>query len=70
MTGENMDVRNCVDFSVTKGERTYTFRAPADGNLGEAYDSAFQVLGEITRRIQESVQAAAPKDPSITTQDV
>jgi hypothetical protein len=64
-----MDIKNCVDFSITKDGRTYSFHAPSDGSLGEAYDSAYQVLGEIARRIQESAQKTAPKDAPESTQD-
>lgn len=64
-----MDVKNSVVFSIVKNGRTYTFNAPVDGNLGEAYDAAYNVLDEIVRRIQESVQKAAPKSPSESAQD-
>lgn len=59
-----MDVKNSVVFSIVKNGRTYAFNAPVDGNLGEAYDAAYNVLDEIVRRIQDSVQKAAPKSPA------
>lgn len=56
-----MDIKNCVEFSITKDDRVYTFHIPGNGNLGEAYDAAYQVLSEIAQRIQEIAQKAAPK---------
>lgn len=64
-----MDVKNSVVFSIVKNGRTYAFNAPVDGNLGEAYDAAYNVLDEIVRRIQDSVQKAAPKDPTAVAED-
>ena len=57
-----MEVKNFVEFSVMNNGRLYTFNVPADGNLGEAYDAAYQVLDEITRRIQEIAKQRAPQE--------
>ncbi len=59
-----MELRNCIEFVVTKGERTYCFHAPAGSPLGEIDDAAFEILGEITARAQEAVTKAAPKEVS------
>lgn len=64
-----MEMKNCIEFVVTKGERTYTFHMPTGAPFGELYDAAFEVLNEVVRLAQEAAQKASPKELSETTQD-
>lgn len=64
-----MEMKNCIEFVVTKGERTYTFHMPTGAPFGELYDAAFEMLNEVLRLAQEAAQKAAPKELSETTQD-
>ncbi len=57
-----MEMKNCVEFVVKKGERTYCFHTQAGAPIGEVYDAAFEILGEIVSRAQEAVKQAAPKE--------
>ena len=64
-----MELKNCIEFSVVKEDRVYTFHAPAGAPFGELYDAAFETLNEIVRLAQEAAQKAAPKNISDSTQD-
>lgn len=64
-----MEMKNCIEFVVTKGERAYTFHMPTGAPFGELYDAAFEMLNEVLRLAQEAAQKAAPKELSETTQD-
>jgi hypothetical protein len=57
-----MDIKNCVEFNVSKGDRVYTFHVPAGAPFGEIYDAAFEVLTQCVQFAQEAAQKAAPKE--------
>ena len=59
-----MEVKNCVEFEITKGDRVYRFHIPAGSPFGEIYDAAFEVLTQCVQFAQEAAQKAAPQEVS------
>lgn len=65
-----MEIKNCIEFSSTKGERVYSFHVPAGSPFGEIYDVAFEILSQAVKYAQEAAAQAAPKEiPTDTNKD-
>ena len=56
--GETMNQELKVIFEVDKNERKYLFSLPINAPLGEAYDACHEMLQEIMKQAQASVEKA------------
>lgn len=59
-----MDFSMLNIFSVTKGERKYTFAVPQNAPYGEAIDSCFEVLMKLTEMQKEALDNLKKTDTS------
>ena len=59
-----MDQRAVIQLEVEKEGRKYVFTMPVGAPLGEVYDVAFSVLGEILKISKEAVEKAKPAEPT------
>lgn len=51
-----------VQFLVEKNGKNYVFLMPGDGNLGEAYSAAWEMLNKLSEKIVEANKKAAPQE--------
>lgn len=49
-------------FSVTKGDKTYSFVVPHGAPYGEAMDSCFQVLAKLSEMQKAAIDAIKPAE--------
>lgn len=64
-----MDLKNCLEFSVVKNERTYTLHVPNGGTWDEIYSVAYEILDTSSKRMREIAEKVAPKEVSDVPQD-
>jgi len=57
-----MEVKTHINFEIEKSDRKYVFSMPAGGTLGEAYDSAFEVLQKLLDMSKEAAEKAKKVD--------
>jgi hypothetical protein len=57
----SMEVKQCINICVQKGEFSFTFCMPLGCTWGNALDAAFEVAKEITELSNKSIEDSKPK---------
>lgn len=56
-----MDIKNCIEITTSRGERTYTLHVPSGAPWGELFDAAHEIFSKVSELVSEAVQNAVPQ---------
>lgn len=64
-----MDIKNCIEITTSRGERTYTLHVPSGAPWGELFDAAHEIFSKVSELVSEAVQNAVPQPAQPDTAD-
>ena len=64
-----MDVKQAIILENKKGDFTFTYVVPVGSSWGQALDSAYEILQQVSKMSQENADRLKPIDQSNVTED-
>lgn len=56
-----MEIKNSIEITTSRGERTYSLHVPSGAPWGELFDAAHEIFSKVSELVSEAVQNAVPQ---------